>query len=87
MTHLSDKIVTMNSSILKYLSFIGHCVTVPQNVLPKNISYGDWAAAFLQVMGAPVCRPNLVERDAWRRRTFVGRHHSALMPAAWITAR
>ena len=30
---------------------------------------------------------DLVERDARRRRTFVGRHHSALMPAAWITAR
>jgi hypothetical protein len=31
-----------------------------------HISYGEWARAFLQVMGAPTCRPNLVVAIAWQ---------------------
>jgi hypothetical protein len=31
-----------------------------------HISYGEWATAFLQVMGAPTCRPNLVVTIAWQ---------------------
>ncbi len=31
-----------------------------------NITYGDWAKAFLQVMGAPTCRENLVVAIAWQ---------------------
>jgi len=31
-----------------------------------NISYGSWADAFLQVMGAPRCRSNLVVTIAWQ---------------------
>jgi hypothetical protein len=32
----------------------------------QSISYGEWASAFLQVMGAPACRPNLVVTIAWQ---------------------
>jgi hypothetical protein len=32
----------------------------------QNVSYGAWAKAFLQVMGAPTCRPNLVVTIAWQ---------------------
>jgi hypothetical protein len=32
----------------------------------QSISYGEWAKAFLQVMGAPTCRPNLVVTIAWQ---------------------
>ena len=31
-----------------------------------NISYGSWAGAFLQVMGAPRCHANLVVTIAWQ---------------------
>jgi hypothetical protein len=31
-----------------------------------HISYGDWANAFLRVMGAPRCRSNLVATVAWQ---------------------
>jgi hypothetical protein len=31
-----------------------------------NISYGDWANAFLRVMGAPRCHENLVVTIAWQ---------------------
>jgi len=31
-----------------------------------HISYGEWARAFLQVMGAPTCHPNLVVSVAWQ---------------------
>jgi hypothetical protein len=31
-----------------------------------NVSYGKWAEAFLQVMGAPRCHPNLVVTIAWQ---------------------
>ena len=32
----------------------------------QSVSYGDWANAFLQVMGAPRCRSNLVVTIAWQ---------------------
>jgi hypothetical protein len=32
----------------------------------RNISYGKWAEAFLQVMGAPRCHANLVVTIAWQ---------------------
>lgn len=32
----------------------------------QNISYGSWAEAFLQVMGAPRCHANLVVTIAWQ---------------------
>jgi hypothetical protein len=32
----------------------------------NNISYGSWADAFLQVMGAPRCHANLVVTIAWQ---------------------
>ena len=32
----------------------------------NNITYGDWANAFLRVMGAPRCRENLVVTIAWQ---------------------
>jgi hypothetical protein len=32
----------------------------------KSISYGEWAKAFLKVMGAPTCRSNLVVTIAWQ---------------------
>jgi hypothetical protein len=32
----------------------------------QNISYGKWAEAFLQVMGAPRCHANLVVTIAWQ---------------------
>src|SRR3954451_23348885 len=32
----------------------------------QNISYGSWAEAFLQVMGAPRCHANLVVAVAWQ---------------------
>ena len=31
-----------------------------------NVSYGEWAHAFLRVMGAPVCHENLVVTIAWQ---------------------
>jgi hypothetical protein len=31
-----------------------------------SISYGEWAKAFLRVMGAPTCRPNQVVTIAWQ---------------------
>ena len=32
----------------------------------QSISYGEWAQGFLQVMGAPTCRSNLVVTIAWQ---------------------
>lgn len=32
----------------------------------NNLSYGDWAKAFLRVMGAPTCHANLVVTIAWQ---------------------
>ena len=31
-----------------------------------NVSYGEWAHAFLEVMGAPTCHANLVVTIAWQ---------------------
>ena len=32
----------------------------------ENVSYGEWAHAFLEVMGAPTCHANLVVTIAWQ---------------------
>jgi peptidoglycan hydrolase CwlO-like protein len=37
---------------------------------PGHISYGDWAGAFLRIMGAPACGSNLVAMVAWQYSEF-----------------